>query len=81
MEREMVEQQLAALQVEVSTLRGRLGAATAQLCAAATPSNPALMAVLKVRADAQLSCTIGRFVWNWERSMAHSCVQALFLHP
>jgi hypothetical protein len=48
MEREMLEQQLAALQVEVSTLRGRLGAATAQLCAAATPSNPALMAVLKV---------------------------------
>ena len=46
----MLEQQLAALQAETASLRGRLGAATAQLCAAATPSNPALMAVLKVRA-------------------------------
>ena len=54
----MLEQQVASLQAEAGALRGRLGAATTQLCAAATPSNPALMAVLKVRADAQLSCTI-----------------------
>jgi hypothetical protein len=46
----MLEQQLAAAQAEVNMLRGRLGAATAQLCAAATPSNPALLAVLRVRA-------------------------------
>lgn len=48
MQREMLEQQLADSQAEAAALRGRLGAATAQLCAAATPSNPALLAVLKV---------------------------------
>lgn len=53
MQREMLEQQLAAAQQEAAGLRGRLDSATAQLCAAATPSNPALLAVLKAAVGAE----------------------------
>lgn len=56
MQRDMLEQQLADAQAEAAALRGRLGATTAQLCATATPSNPALLAVLKVRQTGYKVC-------------------------
>ncbi len=49
MQREMLEQQLEAARAEAAALKGRLDAAMGQLCAVATPSNPQLLNILKVK--------------------------------
>ena len=48
MQREMLEVQLAAQQAEAAALKGRLDSTLSELVAAATPSNPKLLHILKV---------------------------------
>lgn len=73
MQREMLEGQLEAQAGEARRLRGRLDAALRELCAAATPSNPRLLHILKARALHLLSKRPhARGPWTYQSWAVHS---------